>query len=660
MNDEKSVILQYTHPYIPIFLQDNTIYVDDTGRETPLPAFNGIQVGFFGGGRDNTVLYCAATDQFINEYHDPDFKKYGQAGYNAVAALDTKQAGMYIMRLLPKNAAYANLTIMVDYKLEEITTTEGEETVSTGKHRMRIRFRKATSGGANTVAILKNKVAELYEDMMDDDGDGWFTAPLFTFWQLGRGEYGNDTKIRFTDPMTYTRTDNDYRTYRVTVMETDANGLKEREYLTGTLCDGLLDKTNADNPSLFLEDITNDPELGSGKINMLVHTDTLDSMLAMYNQLVTDEYSDTHNVLDIRYFDPVFGLLMNGEVNDLIELVDNSEEKDYVNLVSVSGFELESGSDGDLTSTFNKEDVEQEKTNLLISAFSNDIDRRLGSSHAVPADFCLDANFPDPVKRQMAVFAAKREYSCMVYIDSGLLTTVSEVTAWARDFRDIFSNNLVKESGCYSIRDTKYTGKIIPVTTTHYIAKALPTHIAKYSYTEPFARGNAVLNKGQDFVSGTFLPNIDPDMAEEEEELTKYCVNYYEASSYGKVQRATGITSCQTNSDRALEFNEYILHKIVDLAYKIMDSKLYKIGEADDRLRYKTQAEKEILYQFEKYIRSISVDFVMTSKDERRNLMQLVLEMVFKTVITRGLVKVVLNPRVPTSNSTNTTNASAM
>lgn len=649
-----NIVLQYTHPHIPIYLQDNTTYVDETGREAPVPTFNELQVGFFGGGRDNTILYCTSTDQFINEYGAPDFKKYGQAAYNVVAALDTNQAGVYVMRLLPKNASYANLTIMVDYKLEEIPTSE-EDMTETPKHRLLIRFRKVSSVGANTVAILKNKVAEMYNDMMDDDGDGWYTAPLFTFWQLGRGEYGNDTKIRFTDPMTYTRTDNDYRTYTVTVMESSSAGLKEREYLTGSLCDGLLDRLNLENPSLFLEDIANDPELGSGKINLLVHVDTLEMILAMYNRMVNDEYSATHEPETMKTFDPIFGLLMNGEINELIQVVDNSDDEDYVNLFSVSGFELENGSDGDVTTTFNKEDVEQERTNLLISAFNNEIDKRLRSAHAIPADCCLDANFPDSVKRAMADFAAKREYSCMTYIDSGLLTTTSETIAWARDFRDIFAFNLVKESGCYSFRDANYTGKIIPVTVTHYIAKALPRHIAKYSYTEPFARGNAVLTKGTDFVSGTFLPNIIPDMYDEKEELANYCVNYYETTSFGVVQRATGITTCQTNSDRALEFNEYILHQIVDLAYKIMDSNLYKIGEPEDRLRYQERAEKEILYRFEKYIRSISVAFVMTSKDEQRRRMQLVVSVVFKTVITNGLVKIILNPRVTTANDVSTT-----
>lgn len=658
MGLSENVVLTYSHPHVATFLTDNTIYSDETSAVAPLPEFNGIQVGFFGGGRDNTVMYCSTTDMFLNEFKDPNYKLYGQAAYNAYAALETNQCGMYIMRLLPDNAYYANLTAMVDYRLDEITAPDetGKE-VGTGKHIMKIRYRKASSSGANTVAVLKNKVASMYKDMMDDDQDGWYTAPAFTFWQLGRGEYGNETRLRFTDPMSYTRTDDPYRTYTLTVMEPTSQGLEEKEFLHGVMLDGLLDPNNDVNPSLFFEDVVNDPEFGSGKINMLVHVDTLESMLAMYNKLVREEYADTAEELTIDTFDPIFGLLMNGETNDLIQIVNNSTDEDYLNLVSVSGFSLENGFDGDLTHSFHCEDVETEKTNLLIAAFKGDIDRKLTSTFSVPADFCLDANFPNSVKRVMAEFATKREYSSMTYIDTGLLTTVPELIAWGNDFRDITGFNLVKETCCYHYRDSKFTGKIVPFTTTHFIAGALPRHIAIKSFTEPFARDNAILERGKDFVSGTFLPAITGDMKDEKEQLAHYGMNYYEAVNYTKIQRATGITACPTTtSDRVLEFNEYILHGVVRLANAIMDSKLYKLGEPEDRLRYQTQAEKEIMYRFGDYLRSITVQFVMTAKDERRSVMRLRLAMVFKTVVTRGIVEIYLNPRVSSDTDTATSN----
>ena len=655
----ENVVLTYSHPHVATFLTDNTIYSEENDTVVALPEFNGIQVGFFGGGHDNTVMYCSSSDMFLNEFKEPNFKLYGQPAYNAIAALDTNQCGMYILRLLPKNASYANLTAMVDYRLASLTAKdETGADVETDKHILQLRFRKASSGGATTVGILKNKVAEMYADMMDDDGDGWKTAPLFTFWQLGRGQYGNETRLRFTDPMSYTRTDDLYRTYTLTVMEPTNQGLVEKEFLHGVMKDGLLDPDNATNPSLFFEDVVNDPEYGSGKINMLVHIDTLEDILNTFNKLVRDEYADVSEEMTIDKFDPIFGLLMNGESNDLIQIVNNSDAEDYINLVSVSGFCLENGEDGDLNCTFHTDDVESEKTNLLIAAFKGEIDRKLTSVYSVPADFCLDANFPNPVKRAMAEFAANREYSSMTYIDTGLLTTVPELISWGNDFRDITGFNLVKEPCCYHYRDSQFTGKIIPLTTTHFVAKALPKHIAIKSYKEPFARDNAILERGKDFVSGTFLPAITGDMKDEKEQLVRYGMNYYESVNYTKIQRATGITACPTTtSDRQLEFNEYILHKVVQLAYSIMDSKLYKLGEPDDRLRYQTQAEKEIMFRFGDFLRSITVEFVMTAKDERKNVMRLRLAMVFKTVVTRGVVEVYLNPRVSSDTNTATSNA---
>ena len=89
-----NVVLTYQHPYIATYLQDNTIYTEEAEAEIPTPSFNGIQVGFFGGGRDNVVLYSTNTEMFVNEYTKPNYKLYGQAAYNAVAAIGTGSRGM--------------------------------------------------------------------------------------------------------------------------------------------------------------------------------------------------------------------------------------------------------------------------------------------------------------------------------------------------------------------------------------------------------------------------------------------------------------------------------------------------------------------------------------------------------------------------------------
>ena len=155
------------------------------------------------------------------------------------------------------------------------------------------------------------------------------------------------------------------------------------------------------------------------------------------------------------------------------------------------------------------------------------------------------------------------------------------------------------------------------------------------------------------------MPQINPDDHDVKKQIYKYGGNCYETVRNGVIQRSTGITTCTTNSDRKLEFNEYILHRAVKIAYDILNSKLYKIGEEADRLQYQTHAEKEISYQLAAYLRSVTVEFVMTSKDEQRSIMRLRMRLVFKTVITRGILEIYLNPRTGTVTDDDTTATTA-
>lgn len=646
MSSFDNVTLEYKHPYIPIYLEDNTIYDENEETVTPTPSFNGIQVGFFGAGRDNVMLYSTSTDMFINEYGTPNYKLYGQAAYNVVAALNTNQCGMYTLRLLPANAAYANFVVMVDYKVETESGEDGQP-VEGATPKLKVRFRKTSIKEATTESKLKTGVAALYGNTADSDG--FMSKPLFTFWQLGRGKYGNSTKIKFVDSVDYDSENNVYRTYQLQVMEPGKTGLTIKERISGTFSDELLDwTTDNTNPSTFIEDKVNDQEYGSGKISMMFHTDTWEDIVNAYqtviegNPDITDDYK-----LDVTTLDIIFGLKMDGLANSLVSIVDNSADADYVNLISVDGFGLVDGSDGDLDAA-DSAAVEKTKTELLVAAFQGLVDPKLISRYGSPADFALDANFPDEVKRTMATFAAKREYDAVTYIDSGLLSTTSEVINFLRELKNISAYNLVEECGSYKYRDSDYTGKIIPMTITQYVAKALPKHVSINQYTTPWAREDARLKAGVDFVAGTFVPVITPDMNDVKKQIYAYGANCYETVSTGVVQRSTAITTCPTNSDRKLEFNEYILHKAVKIAYDILNSKLYKIGEETERLAYQTQAEKEISFQLSAYLRTVSVQFVMSAADERKSIMRLRMRLVFKTVITRGVLEIFLDPRTGT------------
>lgn len=119
--------VNYEHPYITIQIFDNTEFVEEAETVERKP-FNGMQVGFFAGGRDNQLLYMLNNTQNLREFGNPNFKVYGQAGYNVDAALSTGNCGMYVMNLKPETAKIANIVIMIRFKTEDVPDeTTGDE-----------------------------------------------------------------------------------------------------------------------------------------------------------------------------------------------------------------------------------------------------------------------------------------------------------------------------------------------------------------------------------------------------------------------------------------------------------------------------------------------------------------------------------------------------
>lgn len=122
----------YEHSYITIQIYDGTIYTDEVKAPTR-KEFNGMQVGFFAGGRDNKLMYMPNQTEYLREFCNPNFRKLGQAAYNADNVLSTDNAGMYILNLRPDTATYANVLVMVKFRLvetdkgPEITPPEPEE-----------------------------------------------------------------------------------------------------------------------------------------------------------------------------------------------------------------------------------------------------------------------------------------------------------------------------------------------------------------------------------------------------------------------------------------------------------------------------------------------------------------------------------------------------
>ena len=616
----ENVVLTYPQPHIVVYVEDNTTYTETfLTEEEPVKM---IQCGAFASGRDNQLIYCEGYDEYVNEFGEPNYRYYGQAGYNAARALKTGYAAAYIMRVMPDDACYSNLVVSVKYRI----TTEPEviDGVQVDVKKLNIGFVTSHMNGATSLEEMKFAFEAMKNYM--PDAEGFITQPWFYVYQTGRGTYGNATRIKFLDATAYDEPENQYKSYRFDVLEMK-NTLKRLESAYGSVNPDLFNASTKE--SLYLPDLINDVEQGFAKINIQFNDDVTEAILDLYNEEVGDG-TDTMSTLDL-----IFGRTMDGVTNTNIVYTDDS-----VDLGDTEGISLALGSDGAFD--IKNPDRDQAITDCLVRAYNGDYDKYIKSRYSTPADFMLDANFDADVKKAMVGLALRREYDAMTYIDCGLLDTTDAVLAWLEEFRDYFGYNVCKQIQHYKVRDVDYTGKTIDMTTTYHLAELIPRHIKTKGLNEAMAMENAIITEA---VKGSFLPVIDPDENALKKEIYNLRGNYYETLRYNVYQRGVAITTQRETSDRMDEFNEYILHLAVAKATSILRSKIYKLGEEEDRNSYTETANKELSYVLGPMVRSIDVSFKMSADDERKSILRLALRIVYKTIVKRGIVEIYLDPR---------------
>ena len=108
------IIPEYLHPHEATYINDNTRYEDYVNGNADVRFLN---VFASSKGRDNVLLSFTSVTDWVNEYGLPDYRRYGQPGYNAYVALSTGLAGSQSMRVMPPDAAYANMVLLAKYQV---------------------------------------------------------------------------------------------------------------------------------------------------------------------------------------------------------------------------------------------------------------------------------------------------------------------------------------------------------------------------------------------------------------------------------------------------------------------------------------------------------------------------------------------------------------
>lgn len=257
------IIPEYLHPHEMTVINDNTRYEDYVSGDSDVRFLN---VFASSKGRDNVLLPFTSVTDWVNEYGLPDYRRFGQPGYNAYVALSTGLAGSQSMRVMPPDAAHANMVLVAKYQ------------VADGKLKMKFETKTVTG-------ILNSDDLQAYVDRMEDsepDEEGYQTLPIMSFWSRGRGVYGNDYRVRISRDKGADK-ENDYVNYVFELLTMENGSLEVLESYNVSMYLDAIDPNS--NFTLYVNDIIDDSEnKGSTRFNCSVVYDNLVKIFEAYQE----------------------------------------------------------------------------------------------------------------------------------------------------------------------------------------------------------------------------------------------------------------------------------------------------------------------------------------------------------------------------------------
>ena len=618
MSSTGQLIPKWQHPSETTFIFDNTVVSDTESVNT-----SDIRMLFVfaaGKGRDNKLLEKNGLYDFTEEYGYPDYKRYGQAGYMPYTALSSGYAHGWCMRVLPDDAAYANVIYAVKVKVDKTDAKNPK---------LLVKFVPFTQAGLNDSAMFSTYMETLKKT--EADTDGYVTYPYIGFRPLGRGSYGQYLRVRMSHDVSSDK-QNDYKNYTVALISTESGTIQKETFSGVCLTEDAFDPKTGN--TLFINDVINDYE-GDGSKRFAVN------FMADYHQKIFDLYKaevDPETKLTAATFD-IFGYDRTTDAdNSKISIVDGLSS---VALVDTIGVKMASGDDGSFSDATAVATKEKAFDDMYQKAFSGGLDAKIKSKLRAPCNACLDANYSLQIKKQIAALALSR-MDMLAYLDAGLLTTVNQCETFFTSLVDIDTYMVSKNAGMFNTKDP-VTNRTIPVTVTLWLAYKLPMHWNQRGMYVPMAGEDYAKLSG--YVKNSIRPEIDQDDDEIKEVFYKARWNYIECIGENVYVRGTQQTSQTELSDLSEENNVHVMLSVKRKLERLCAQKRYHFGEASDRKRFTSDAQELFSSWKGVYLRSIDISFSMSKYEELRSILHCNCAITFLTIIKRSIIEIDINPR---------------
>lgn len=292
---------------------------------------------------------------------------------------------------------------------------------------------------------------------------------------------------------------------------------------------------------------------------------------------------------------------------------------DPLNISSITGIPLESGTNGDLGdspySLATNELTKEAYSDYFENAFAeekddNDVIRDIDN---VRIDAVFDANYPLEVKRAIENFVSFRQ-DCVFFRDYGLdIYSLEDINAYEAE-NDILRNRFCSSYiSVYDIYDP-YTKKHITITMTYHLAGLFVKHFIN-GRNRPFCgQKYSVVIPTEDYIPGSlrFSPKTLSGGKDEKEILDTKRLNYCKFYDGSILTVASEYTSQIQYTQLSFVNNVLAVQEVIKAIRSVCPKIRYSFIDAgsDDFTRYKDDIDELIISKYANRFKSCEIEYM--------------------------------------------------
>lgn len=715
MAQTTQIVPKYSFPYVETHINDYTQVVDTAAVETD----TAIKLAFAvtaGKGIDNVWVRKKTKSSAVKTFGNSNFKKFGQPLMQALNVLERENGHVWMMRVMPENAAYANSIVSAYYKAD---TAEEVADAHNRKFRIKLTAKSAENICTKDDLVAAAKVFDGTSVIVDGvemyrDAEGFSQVPFMTVNYSGRGTCGDSYSMRMNQAYTYER-EYGIKMYNFEIITSENSISKDANYV-GALVTST--KYGVESSTL-IDDILSDAEVGVAPVDVHVneenvefiydeyvafikalHTDLVEeyeTKLDQYNipeemlngtTTVTDAYkdqvnelktienlideTDDSNIPDLDEFDLIFGLKVASTnmlpaiaycktLTDSVDTTaDDYDEKMYttstvVDFQSSKGLILSNGNNGyfDNPRKTTVDGVEVQST------YEDEL------------EICLKKAYDGSYDSKIL---SSRLIGVSAFFDAGYPMEVKkqivDLAGARNDCRVYLDTNIITSfSNLYKIIEdySIFNDHMVSVDIHNYITREYSTNKkvnVTISYLLAAQYVDHITNYGYHIpfckeyvkltghIKDSLKPIVNEYNLDLQEKLNNNRLNYFECIGENQFQRATQNTTQKSQTDLIEESNSTILYNIKRLIELDVQKELYNFADETVRNSF-IEVERAKYSSLEgTVVEKFNISFATSEYEFEHSILHCYLAITFRGLTKQAIVEIDLNKR--TYNPTTT------